>query len=159
MSRTSKTQWASPGLWSVQKLKKMIPRLRSDACILFTNSISSHLLQMLVYFFYAVPLVSILLYGLNTPGCSWMLDWTIFFAGAMAQVQSIAKQVLLGFYVMNQSKTLGSCEIKMTNLAICYKSCRGHSKIRPKFNILVFRKVTVKVLSWGGRVLFSATQS
>ncbi|XP_037537627.1 transmembrane 6 superfamily member 2 [Nematolebias whitei] len=43
--------------------------------------------MMLVHLFYAVPLVTILLYGLKTPGCSWMLDWTIFFAGAMAQTQ------------------------------------------------------------------------
>lgn len=51
---------------------------------------------MLVYFFYAVPLVSVLLYGLNKPGCSWMLDWTIFFAGAMAQVQCIALKSFIG---------------------------------------------------------------
>ncbi|KAG7524181.1 transmembrane 6 superfamily member 2-like [Solea senegalensis] len=42
---------------------------------------------MLVYLFYALPLLAVLIYGLKTPGCSWMLDWTIFFAGAMAQSQ------------------------------------------------------------------------
>lgn len=41
---------------------------------------------MLVYFFYVVPLLVILIYGLTMPGCSWMLDWTIFLAGAVAQV-------------------------------------------------------------------------
>ncbi|XP_069013279.1 transmembrane 6 superfamily member 2-like [Embiotoca jacksoni] len=43
--------------------------------------------MMLVYFFYALPLLTVLIYGLKTPGCSWMLDWTIFFVGAMAQTQ------------------------------------------------------------------------
>ncbi|XP_035491294.2 transmembrane 6 superfamily member 2 isoform X1 [Scophthalmus maximus] len=43
--------------------------------------------MMLVYLFYALPLLTVLIYGLKTPGCSWMLDWTIFFAGAMAQTQ------------------------------------------------------------------------
>lgn len=42
--------------------------------------------QMLMYFFYAIPLLIVFIYGLTTPGCGWMLDWTIFFAGAMAQV-------------------------------------------------------------------------
>ncbi|XP_061588109.1 transmembrane 6 superfamily member 2 [Cololabis saira] len=43
--------------------------------------------MMLVYLFYAVPLLTALIYGLRMPGCGWMLDWTIFFAGAMAQTQ------------------------------------------------------------------------
>lgn len=43
-------------------------------------------LQMLVYFFYALPMLAAFVYGLTTPGCSWMLDWTVFFAGAAAQV-------------------------------------------------------------------------
>lgn len=43
--------------------------------------------MMLAYLFYAVPFVAVFIYGLMTPGCSWMLDWTIFFAGAMAQTQ------------------------------------------------------------------------
>lgn len=45
--------------------------------------------QMLVYLFYAMPLMAFFTYGLRTPGCSWMLDWTIFFAGAMAQVTAV----------------------------------------------------------------------
>ncbi|TKS79947.1 Transmembrane 6 superfamily member 2 [Collichthys lucidus] len=43
--------------------------------------------MMLVYLFYALPLLTAFIYGLTTPGCSWMLDWTIFFAAAMAQSQ------------------------------------------------------------------------
>ncbi|XP_062260302.1 transmembrane 6 superfamily member 2 [Platichthys flesus] len=42
---------------------------------------------MMVYLFYALPLLTVFIYGLKTPGCTWMLDWTIFFAGAMAQTQ------------------------------------------------------------------------
>lgn len=44
-------------------------------------------IMMQVFFFYAVPLLTVFIYGLNTPGCGWMLDWTIFFAGAIAQAQ------------------------------------------------------------------------
>ncbi|XP_068605283.1 transmembrane 6 superfamily member 2 [Brachionichthys hirsutus] len=43
--------------------------------------------MMLVHSFYAVPLLAALIYGLQTPGCSWMLDLTTVFAGAMAQSQ------------------------------------------------------------------------
>ncbi|CAJ1072086.1 transmembrane 6 superfamily member 2 [Xyrichtys novacula] len=43
--------------------------------------------MMLAYLFYAVPLLTVCIYGLRTPGCSWMLDWTIFLAGAMTQTQ------------------------------------------------------------------------
>ncbi|XP_076001227.1 transmembrane 6 superfamily member 2-like [Genypterus blacodes] len=42
---------------------------------------------MLVYLFYALPLLAVGIYGLRTPGSSWMLDWTLLFAGAMAQAQ------------------------------------------------------------------------
>ena len=52
--------------------------MRTDSCAQF--------FQMLVYLFYALPLLTVFIYGLKTPGCTWMLDWTIFFAGAMAQV-------------------------------------------------------------------------
>ncbi|XP_051260455.1 transmembrane 6 superfamily member 2 [Dicentrarchus labrax] len=43
--------------------------------------------MMLVYLFYALPMLTVFIYALKTPGCSWMLDWTIFLAGAMAQTQ------------------------------------------------------------------------
>ncbi|XP_013876887.1 transmembrane 6 superfamily member 2 [Austrofundulus limnaeus] len=66
-----------------------------DACFTYIYQFEPYLkdpvgfpkFTMLVYLFYAVPLVTVLLYGLKTPGCSWMLDWSIFFAGAMAQTQ------------------------------------------------------------------------
>lgn len=82
LSRTSKTRLAFPNLRSVQRQIKCFKR----SLILFKTHFWSCLVQMLVYLFYAVPLVTLLLYGLKTPGCSWMLDWSIFFAGAMAQV-------------------------------------------------------------------------
>lgn len=50
---------------------------------------------MMVYLFYAVPLLAVFTYGLQTPGCSWMLDWTLFFAGAMAQVTVVIMSLLL----------------------------------------------------------------
>lgn len=42
---------------------------------------------MLVFLFYALPLLTACVYGLLIPGCLWMLDWTLVLAGAMAQMQ------------------------------------------------------------------------
>lgn len=66
-----------------------------DACFTYIYQYEPYLkdpvgfprVTMLVYLFYAVPLLTAFIYGLRTPGCSWMLDWTIFFAAAMAQTQ------------------------------------------------------------------------
>ncbi|XP_059200164.1 transmembrane 6 superfamily member 2 [Centropristis striata] len=66
-----------------------------DACFTYIYQYEPYLkdpvgfprVMMLVYFFYTLPLLTVFIYGLRTPGCSWMLDWTIFFAGAMAQTQ------------------------------------------------------------------------
>ncbi|XP_020795792.1 transmembrane 6 superfamily member 2b [Boleophthalmus pectinirostris] len=43
--------------------------------------------MMLHQFFYGLPLLGAFLYGLLKPGCTWMSDLTIFFAGAMIQCQ------------------------------------------------------------------------
>lgn len=59
---------------------------------------------MLVYLFYALPLLTVLIYGLKTPGCSWMLDLTIFFAGAMAQV-TVAFMCSLLFIFLEKAKS------------------------------------------------------
>ncbi|KAM3865725.1 transmembrane 6 superfamily member 2-like [Diretmus argenteus] len=66
-----------------------------DACFTYIYQYEPYLkdpvgfprVLMLVYFFYALPLLAVFIYGLRTPGCSWMLDWSIFFAGAMVQTQ------------------------------------------------------------------------
>lgn len=43
--------------------------------------------MMLAFLFYSVPLLVACLYGLNIPGNSWMLDWSLLLAGAMSQAQ------------------------------------------------------------------------
>lgn len=43
--------------------------------------------QMLVYLFYVLPFFCLCIYGLIEPGCTWMLDWPLVFAGAVAQAQ------------------------------------------------------------------------
>ena len=65
---------------------KMLTGLNHTYWFFVIQMISDLVLQMLVYLFYAVPLLTVFIYGLRTPGCSWMLDWTVFFAAARAQV-------------------------------------------------------------------------
>lgn len=43
---------------------------------------------MLHLFFYGLPLLGAFVYGLLKPGCTWMPDWTVFFAGAVIQVRT-----------------------------------------------------------------------
>ncbi|KAM9832024.1 transmembrane 6 superfamily member 2 [Neosynchiropus ocellatus] len=38
-------------------------------------------------FFYGLPVMGAFIYGLLKPGCTWMSDWTVFFAGAVIQCQ------------------------------------------------------------------------
>ncbi|KAG7319847.1 hypothetical protein KOW79_016990 [Hemibagrus wyckioides] len=51
------------------------------------DSVSFPKVMMLVFLFYALPLLTLVVYGLIVPGCTWMLDWTLFLTGAMAQMQ------------------------------------------------------------------------
>ncbi|KAK4807940.1 hypothetical protein QYF61_016171 [Mycteria americana] len=41
--------------------------------------------QMLIYMFYVLPFFCLCIYGLVLPGCSWLPDWSLVFAGAVAQ--------------------------------------------------------------------------
>ncbi|XP_072516703.1 transmembrane 6 superfamily member 2b [Salminus brasiliensis] len=41
--------------------------------------------MMLLLLFHALPLLGSFVYGLITPGCTWMLDWTVYVAGAILQ--------------------------------------------------------------------------
>ncbi|KAM9358156.1 transmembrane 6 superfamily member 2 [Symphorus nematophorus] len=43
--------------------------------------------MMLHLFFYGLPLLGAFVYGLLKPGCTWMSDLTLFFAGAVIQCQ------------------------------------------------------------------------
>ncbi|XP_051766938.1 transmembrane 6 superfamily member 2b [Ctenopharyngodon idella] len=43
--------------------------------------------MMLLLLFHALPMLGSFAYGLCTPGCTWMLDWTVYFAGAILQCQ------------------------------------------------------------------------
>lgn len=44
-------------------------------------------MQMLVYLFYFLPMYIISIYGLIYPGCTWMIDLSLFHAGAALQAQ------------------------------------------------------------------------
>lgn len=43
---------------------------------------------MLIYLFYVLPFFCLSIYGLVLPGCSWLPDWSLVFAGAIAQVRA-----------------------------------------------------------------------
>ncbi|XP_053321729.1 transmembrane 6 superfamily member 2 [Spea bombifrons] len=67
----------------------------SDSCFTYIYQYEPYLrdpvaypkVQMLVSMFYLLPFQCLAIYGLLTPGCSWMLDWTLIYAGAIAQAQ------------------------------------------------------------------------
>ncbi|XP_004873487.1 transmembrane 6 superfamily member 2 isoform X2 [Heterocephalus glaber] len=43
--------------------------------------------QMLMYLFYGLPFYALASYALLFPGCSWLPDWALVFAGAIGQAQ------------------------------------------------------------------------
>ncbi|KAM6962443.1 transmembrane 6 superfamily member 2 [Aplochiton taeniatus] len=43
--------------------------------------------MMLCQLFYGLPVLGAFVYGLLKPGCTWMSDWSVFFAGTMLQCQ------------------------------------------------------------------------
>ncbi|XP_034036738.1 transmembrane 6 superfamily member 2 [Thalassophryne amazonica] len=66
-----------------------------EVCSVYLNQYEPYLkdpvgyprVMMLHFFFYGLPLLGAFVYGLIRPGCTWMPDWTVFFAGAMIQCQ------------------------------------------------------------------------
>ncbi|KAE8632609.1 hypothetical protein XENTR_v10001598 [Xenopus tropicalis] len=67
----------------------------SDSCFTYIYQYEPYLkdpvaypkVQMLVFMFYVLPFLCMSVYALLYPGCSWMLDWTLIYAGAIAQAQ------------------------------------------------------------------------
>uniref|UniRef100_A0A8C5IMU4 Transmembrane 6 superfamily member 2 n=1 Tax=Junco hyemalis TaxID=40217 RepID=A0A8C5IMU4_JUNHY len=67
----------------------------ADACFDYTYLHEPYLrdpvgypkVQMLIYLFYLLPFLILAIYGLAVPGCSWLPDWSLVFAGAVAQAQ------------------------------------------------------------------------
>ncbi|XP_059356792.1 transmembrane 6 superfamily member 2 [Carassius carassius] len=51
------------------------------------DSVGFPKVTMLVFLFYVLPILTACVYGLHAPGCTWMLDWTLVLAGAVAQMQ------------------------------------------------------------------------
>lgn len=63
---------------------------------------------MLHLFFYGLPLLGAFVYGLLIPGCTWMPDWTVFFAGAVIQVTTW-RDYLLSIIYTHLQHNLASC--------------------------------------------------
>ncbi|XP_006886024.1 PREDICTED: transmembrane 6 superfamily member 2 [Elephantulus edwardii] len=67
----------------------------TDACFIYIYQYEPYLrdpvaypkVQMLVYMFYVLPFYGLAIYALIFPGCSWLPDWALVFAGAIAQAQ------------------------------------------------------------------------
>ncbi|XP_032775194.1 transmembrane 6 superfamily member 2 [Rattus rattus] len=67
----------------------------ADACFIYIYQYEPYLrdpvaypkLQMLMYLFYALPFYCLAAYALTFPGCSWLPDWALVFAGAIGQAQ------------------------------------------------------------------------
>ncbi|XP_058148709.1 transmembrane 6 superfamily member 2 [Dasypus novemcinctus] len=67
----------------------------TDACFVYVYRYEPYLrdpvgypkVQMLVYLFYALPFFGLAAYALVVPGCSWLPDWALVFAGAIGQAQ------------------------------------------------------------------------
>ncbi|XP_074193909.1 transmembrane 6 superfamily member 2 [Rhinolophus sinicus] len=67
----------------------------TDACFVYIYQYEPYLrdpvaypkVQMLVYMFYVLPFYGLATYALMFPGCSWLPDWALVFAGAIGQAQ------------------------------------------------------------------------
>nr|XP_020740223.1 transmembrane 6 superfamily member 2 isoform X1 [Odocoileus virginianus texanus] len=66
-----------------------------DACFVYIYQYEPYLrdpvsypkVQMLVNMFYVLPFYGLAIYALIFPGCSWLPDWALVFAGAIGQAQ------------------------------------------------------------------------
>uniref|UniRef100_A0A8C9UP94 Transmembrane 6 superfamily member 2 n=1 Tax=Spermophilus dauricus TaxID=99837 RepID=A0A8C9UP94_SPEDA len=67
----------------------------TDACFVYIYQYEPYLrdpvaypkVQMLMYMFYVLPFYGLATYALTFPGCSWLPDWALVFAGASGQAQ------------------------------------------------------------------------
>ncbi|ELK19218.1 transmembrane 6 superfamily member 2 [Pteropus alecto] len=67
----------------------------TDACFVYIYQYEPYLrdpvayprVQMLIYMFYVLPFYGLAAYALIFPGCSWLPDWALVFAGAIGQAQ------------------------------------------------------------------------
>ncbi|XP_056374184.1 transmembrane 6 superfamily member 2 isoform X2 [Hyla sarda] len=67
----------------------------SDSCFTYIYQYEPYIrdpvaypkVQMLVNMFYLLPFLCVSIYALLFPGCTWMLDWAVVYAGAVAQSQ------------------------------------------------------------------------
>ncbi|KAM4888204.1 transmembrane 6 superfamily member 2 [Thomomys bottae] len=67
----------------------------TDACFVYIYQYEPYLrdpvaypkVQMLVYLFYFLPFCGLAAYALVVPGCTWLPDWALVFAGAVGQAQ------------------------------------------------------------------------
>ncbi|XP_011846688.1 PREDICTED: transmembrane 6 superfamily member 2 [Mandrillus leucophaeus] len=67
----------------------------TDSCFVYIYQYEPYLrdpvaypkVQMLMYMFYVLPFCGLAAYALTFPGCSWLPDWALVFAGAIGQAQ------------------------------------------------------------------------
>ncbi|XP_063084120.1 transmembrane 6 superfamily member 2 isoform X2 [Cavia porcellus] len=67
----------------------------TDSCFVYIYQYEPYLrdpvaypkVQMLMYLFYGLPFYGLATYALLFPGCSWLPDWALVFAGAIGQAQ------------------------------------------------------------------------
>uniref|UniRef100_A0A4W3H7D0 Transmembrane 6 superfamily member 2 n=1 Tax=Callorhinchus milii TaxID=7868 RepID=A0A4W3H7D0_CALMI len=73
------------GIVSIER--SIIMRIADQNSKFLKDSVPGFTLQMLMNMFYLLPFFCLALYGLIRPGCTWMMDATLVFAGALAQAQ------------------------------------------------------------------------
>lgn len=80
---------------------------------------------MLVYMFYVLPFYGLAVYALIFPGCTWLPDWALVFAGAIGQVRwGLEGEV--GRYVGKKVSTYPSTAFMMPLVGWCWAFERSH---------------------------------